>query len=419
MTLFFFDDFETDDFSLWDTDGSGADLFTSAASALAGSFGCEVATGCVGCGEQVILDLTGFATSTPLRIGWKFDRNDITFTSAQFITLIEMTPFTFSSIVDVRVINDGGVFKIQAVCIDDSAVEHIAESSISLGVKDVEVRLVSATTAVSTDGSIEIYVDGSLIDTASNIDNFSKFQDLGGGDIQIAPNQSNGDASSGSMYVDNFTLRDDDTPIFPPVSTSKYTVAPMRKPCDIDSDGSFLYIAALNDNGFPVLIKISSDLSADGALVFEPSAGTDIGIQCGRFDSGVVYIAGDFGGTNVVEKSSNSGSSFSVIDPATFGTIESFIVGPDSDDRILVSDVTNDDIQESIDSGTVWVSKNTSVGFNILAMARLDRNVQEMVLGAESAATLNINYTVNSGVDTEDIGTSPFPESDVNGVIVN
>ncbi len=419
MTLFFFDDFETNNFSLWDTDSSGADLFTSAASALAGAFGCEIDTGCFGCGQQVIKNMDSFAIASALRVGWKFDRNDLTLTSAQFITLSEMIPATESEIMNIRVINDGGVFKIQAVCIDDSTVEHIAESSISLGVKDVEIRLVSATTAVATDGSIEIYVDGSLIDTASNIDNFTKFQDLDFGTIDLSPNQNNNDASSGSMYVDNFTVRDDDTPIFPPVSASKYTVAPMRKPCDIDSDGLFLYIAALNDNGFPVLIKMSSVLNADGSLVFEPSAGTDIGVQCAKFDSSIIYIAGAFGGTNVVEKSSNSGSSFSVIDPGTFGTVESFVVGPDSDDRILISDVTNDDIQETIDSGTIWNSINSAVGFNILSMARLDRNVEEMVLGAESAATLNINYTVNSGDDTEDYTTGDFPESDVNSVIVN
>lgn len=199
---------------------------------------------------------------------------------------------------------------------------------------------------------------------------------------------------------------------------NQFTIAPMRKPCDIDADGLFLYIAALNSSGFPALIKISTALNADGSGIFNPGAGTDIGVQCGRFDSGIVYVAGDFGGTDVVEKS-NDGSTFSVIDPATFGTVESFVIGPDSDDRVLISDVTNDDIQETIDSGTIWTAINSALGFNALSLARLDRNVEEMVLGAESAATLNINYTVNSGSNTEDIGTSPFPESDVNGVIVN
>ncbi len=202
-------------------------------------------------------------------------------------------------------------------------------------------------------------------------------------------------------------------------AANQFTIAPMRKPCDIDADGSFLYIAVLDNSGFPALIKIATSLSADGSSVFAPGAGTDIGVQCGRFDSGIVYVAGDFGGTDVVEKSVDSGAIFTVIDPATFGTVETFIVGPDSDNRVLVSDVTNDDIQQTIDGGTVWTAINSAVGFDIVSMARLDRNVQEMVLGAKSAATLNINYTVNSGDDTEDIGTSPFPESDVNGVIVN
>ncbi len=214
MTLFFFDDFETDDFSLWDTDSSGADLFTSAASALAGSFGCEIDSGCAGCGNEVILNLNAFSLGAAFRVGFKFDRNDISLTSGQYISLVLVVPFTLTQILEIRVINDGGTLKAQTIGFDDSDVEHSAESAITSGIKEIEARLVSATGAATNDGSIEIYVNGALIDSATGIDNHTKYQDLVGGSLSVRPELSSGDANSGSFYVDDFTLRDDDTPIF-------------------------------------------------------------------------------------------------------------------------------------------------------------------------------------------------------------
>ncbi len=197
-------------------------------------------------------------------------------------------------------------------------------------------------------------------------------------------------------------------------------IALMQKSVDVDADGTFLYIAVLNGNGFPVLIKLATSLSADGTLVFEPGDGTDIGVQCGRFDVNTVWIAGVFGGTDVVEKSEDAGSTFTVKDTGAFGDVEAFIMGPDSDKRVLISDVTNDDIQETIDDGANWTQINSAVGFNINAIARLDRNVQETVFGNDLSATDNIDYSVNSGDDMEDYTTGDFPiVSDVTSVTVN
>ncbi len=195
-------------------------------------------------------------------------------------------------------------------------------------------------------------------------------------------------------------------------------LADSKKPCDVDADGGFIYIAALS-SGNPILIKLNTDLASDGITTFTPGAGTNIGVQCGRFDSGIVYVAGDFGGSDTIEKSSDSGDSFTVIDPATFGPVASFTIGPDTDDRILIQEEDDGIIAESIDSGTVWTTLNASAAIGIISIARLDKNVQEIVFGGISSASDNIDYTVNSGVNTEDIGASPFPQSDVNGVLVN
>jgi hypothetical protein len=197
-------------------------------------------------------------------------------------------------------------------------------------------------------------------------------------------------------------------------------IAPMRKPADIDASGTFLYIAALDSNGFPVLVKLATSLAADGTLVFNPAAGTDIGVQCGRFDADTIWVAGAFDGTNVVEKSEDAGDTFSVKDTGAFGDVEAFVVGPDSDKRVLISDVTNDDIQETLDDGSNWTQINGSVGFDINAIARLGENVQEAVFGNDAAANDVIDYSVNSGDDMEDYTTGDFPTANnVTSVIVN
>ncbi len=145
--------------------------------------------------------------------------------------------------------------------------------------------------------------------------------------------------------------------------------------------------------------------------------GTDIGVQCGRFDVDVVWAAGFFGGTDVVVKTEDAGTTFTVKDPATFGSVTGFVVGPDSDDRLILAD-NNDTIQETENSGTDWTQINAATGFTTNAIARLNINVEESVFGNDSGATDNINYSPNSGDDMEDFSTG-FPTEDATGIIVN
>lgn len=202
------------------------------------------------------------------------------------------------------------------------------------------------------------------------------------------------------------------------VSAGALSIATMTKPADIDADDTFIYVSLLQ-GGTPILTKINTDLGSDGTTVFNPGSGDNIGIQCGRFDNDVIWVGGKFDSTNKLEKSEDAGSSFTVKDDATFTDIETFIVGPDSDNRILVADETIE-IQETINGGTTWTQINSSAGFNVNDIARLGVNVQESVFGNDLGATDAIDYSVNSGADMEDFTTGDFPtDVDVTGVIVN
>jgi hypothetical protein len=192
----------------------------------------------------------------------------------------------------------------------------------------------------------------------------------------------------------------------------------MTKAADIDAAGEFIYVALL-EGGTPILTKISTALNADGTTVFNPGAGTNIGVECGRFSSDTVWVAGNFDGTNVVEKSEDSGTTFTAKDDGTIGDVRTFVMGPDSDERILVFDETNGDILETINDGATWTAINAAVTPEVNAIARFGKNVQEAVFGNDGGANNSINYTVNSGADLEDFQTGVYPNANATRVIVN
>lgn len=187
----------------------------------------------------------------------------------------------------------------------------------------------------------------------------------------------------------------------------------------IDADGTYIYIAAFNNFGFPTLIKILADLSADGTVVFDPGAGSQIGVQCGAQDADVVWVAGAFDGTNVVEKSVDAGANFTVKDDGTMGAIRAFTVGPFDDNRVIVFDDDNDDILETINDGATWTTIQAGITPQPNTIDRLAFNPQECVFGNDGAVTDSIDYSPNSGADLEDYQIAPFPNTNVSVVIVN
>ncbi len=203
-----------------------------------------------------------------------------------------------------------------------------------------------------------------------------------------------------------------------PLSPSGLALAAMTNPADIDVAGTFIYVALL-EGGTPIITKISTALDTDGSTVFDPGSGGNIGVECGRNSTDTVWVAGNFDGTNVIEKSENAGTTFTVKDDATIGDVRTFVMGPDSDEKLLVFDETNGDILETINDGDTWITINASVTPEVNAIGRLGRNVEETVFGNDGGASNSINYSVNSGDDLEDFQTGVYPNENATRVIVN
>jgi hypothetical protein len=201
------------------------------------------------------------------------------------------------------------------------------------------------------------------------------------------------------------------------VSGGTLTLSIIPKPASIDASGTFIYLALLQD-GTPILSKFSTALDADGETVFDPGAGDTIGVECGRFDANVIWIAGLFDGTNQVEKSEDAGSTFVVKDSGfNPGGVFAFDVGPDVDTKVIVN---NNDTQtlETTDNGATWTVITTE-NIEALSIDRLAKNTQETVFGNFGDVNNSINYSINSGADIEDFQTGVFPNENVTGVIAN
>ncbi len=251
-------------------------------------------------------------------------------------------------------------------------------------------------------------------------DAFSTLIRLNNGKVLMVSLTSNASATHWSVYESSIDLTA--TPNAWGGAGAETEAPDSNRPCDINADGTFLYIGAIDTvTTAPVLLKQETGLTQNATRTYDPMAGTDIGVMCGRFDTDVVWAAGAFGGTDVVVKTEDAGTTFTVKDPATFGSVTGFAVGPDSDDRVLLVD-TFATIQETENSGTDWTEINASTGApTTRAIGRLDINVEESVFGSDAG---NIAYSPNSGENLEDISsgfaeTAIYTGKNVTSIVVN
>jgi hypothetical protein len=304
-------------------------------------------------------------------------------------------------------------FEIQFSYRDDTGATVFPSTTMpSSGDTCLDIRYIKETADGNNDGIIETFINGTSNDLSSTLENFNSFTDIAKVRMTFRSLSVN---YSGSCKYDEFIITD---VAGVSLCVAALTLAAMTKPADIDAAGEFIYVALL-EGGTPIVTKISTALDADGTTVFNPGAGDNIGVECGRFDADVIWVAGNFDGTNVVEKSEDGGSSFVVKDNGAIGDIRAFVMGPDSDDKILIFDETNGDILETRDNGASWTTINASVTPEVNAIARLGKNVQESVFGNDGGANNSINYSVNSGDDLEDFQTGVYPNANATRVIVN
>lgn len=221
MAIVFSAGFEGDDFSEWDTTPSGTKHQTSASAGMNGtSYGDLVTPSNSGSTpEEELLSYT--STAGTFHLGFFIDINTLTATSpGPFANcrLISISCDILPTIVDIQLEDNGSGFFLDVLIGDDSTGEADSYSSsvISAGEHSVEVAVYRATNDTSSDGSAEVYIDGTLEDTMTGLDNYDAFDNVSA--LTLTDNAVFG-GSSGNFYIDQIVLRDDDTPIYPPAGS--------------------------------------------------------------------------------------------------------------------------------------------------------------------------------------------------------
>lgn len=196
--LVFRDDFESNDFSMWSsTTTGGGDLSLSSGAALYDSYGMQA----------VINDNTAiYATDhspereSEYRARFYFDPNSVTIPVGNGFSILT-TEAASGSGYRVMLNNVSGAYKLQAQARSD------ASSWVTGGMVDtvdapqlIEVEYKAASAAGANDGYLKLWLNDTLVDTISNLDNDTRLIDA----ALLGATGSLDTGTSGTIYFDAF-----------------------------------------------------------------------------------------------------------------------------------------------------------------------------------------------------------------------
>lgn len=209
----------------------GSKVALSVASALGGSvYGLAVDVTASGISD-IEKDISGISDSaTTVRFGFRLNLNGIVLTASSAETLFFLKPGpgeSFSDGIWLRENGSGG-FNIEVNTVDDDTSDRdINSATLPNGDITIEVVWDKPASTSSNDGVCTIYVNGVSSASVTTLDNFDNFEVLTGSpspdnNFVLNLGESGGGADSGTLYLDEFIIRDDNTPIYPVPGFSGY-----------------------------------------------------------------------------------------------------------------------------------------------------------------------------------------------------
>lgn len=187
---------------------------------------------------------------------------------------------------------------------------------------------------------------------------------------------------------------------------------------DVDADGIFLYIAALDASNLPVVLRMMSDLSADAILSYNPGAGTESNLMAGNLSGYWVWAAGDFGSATKVLRTTDRGNSWYVMnDWSNSRASHPIFVGPGDDTLVSVGDGLTFQQTRVEGDDVYWIDRAT-LDFELRAIDRLGDNFDHVFIGAYwyTGATLLVEHTPNSGLQWGDL-TLALPGATITSIV--
>lgn len=211
-------DFEAGNFSEWDNDSSGAQLFVSSTGAISGTYSCN-SEWKSGAAFDVSND-TGFdigAGVTTIRTGCKIKLSSLNFGSTQIE--VGFHNWQNGSVVARIALKKSGGSVLPSLTSALGSSPDIDGGDIDDGaVHTLEYRIVKESGAAAGDGIHEFFVDGVSVGSNTSVNNFAAFNSARLGIANWFVNSLgilSGAGHSGGVITDDWILRDDNTQIYP------------------------------------------------------------------------------------------------------------------------------------------------------------------------------------------------------------
>ncbi|MGW8177849.1 MAG: hypothetical protein ACWGQW_03530 [bacterium] len=239
-------DFEEGTLADFDSTTNGEDLAANNASVLVGAYGMEVT-----CDDtSVHYGFNSLSISTgEIRFRFYLDPNGLTMDNGDDIDLCRIQCDGSYSFIDelctVIMRYSSGVYQVQLNVEPDNGIDRQTTwTTITDNSHYIEVLMQSESTDGAADGVAKIWIDG--VETSGSItdlENYNVFATIDGVRFGIAYGQESG--TTGSFYLDDLVIRDDDTQIGPAQSSLTYapgsvsSIASKSDPFVIQSSISF------------------------------------------------------------------------------------------------------------------------------------------------------------------------------------
>lgn len=208
-------DLEENDFT--DFDATSGNVTVTAGSALAGtSYGMAVdaTDGTTSYGEISSGISTSLSGVTGYRMRFYFDPNGFSMPTASNFWLVWARTSGGAMRLEVKIQENAGTYEIRLGTKDDAeSTSATAFYTISDAEHYIEARFLKASSAVASDGSIQLFVDGTSKETVSGIDNYDTFDSVD--QCRWGTATAGDTGASGTFFLDQIIWRDADTEIGP------------------------------------------------------------------------------------------------------------------------------------------------------------------------------------------------------------
>lgn len=146
-----------------------------------------------------------------LRVRFYIDPSQLTMADGNWFVTMRVKS-AVSALFDVRLQFNSGSYQLLIVATDDAAIQHTGiAQNIAAEAHFVEVLMLAAKTNISSDGGMTLWIDGTLVDTVSDVDNFDAVALMN--ELRIGAAIGIDAGTRGELFLDELTVRDDDTQI--------------------------------------------------------------------------------------------------------------------------------------------------------------------------------------------------------------